>query len=114
MEVKMHDVQDILRAAASASCPKEKVQEVIAWIETMTFREKTIVKKLYGLDGEDKRSLDEIAQGFEVTRKRIKMIHDKAVRKLRSSHELRLEYWRKGRAVPPEEDFRRIKSFIND
>jgi RNA polymerase primary sigma factor len=102
----MRDVMDFLKAVGVeniSSYPKEKLAEVIAWIDTTaTEREKKIVKAYYGL-GEDARTFNEIGKHFDVTSGRIKMICNKAIRKLRRSHALRVKHWRNG-CLPPQED----------
>lgn len=52
-------------------------------IETLTQREKQILRLRFGLDDGNPRTLEEIGRKFNVTRERIRQIEAKALRKLR-------------------------------
>ncbi|MCR5727665.1 MAG: RNA polymerase sigma factor RpoD [Lachnospiraceae bacterium] len=52
-------------------------------LETLTEREKKVLKLRYGLDDGKPRTLEEVGKEFNVTRERIRQIEAKALRKLR-------------------------------
>lgn len=56
-------------------------------LETLTPREREVLKLRFGLDDDRPRTLDEIGREFGVTRERIRQIETKALRKLRHSHQ---------------------------
>lgn len=51
--------------------------------KTLTERERIVLTLRFGLDGEEPRTLDEVARVFNVHRERIRQIEAKAIRKLR-------------------------------
>ncbi len=66
--------------AASYLLLKEQLEEVL---ETLTLREKRVLRLRFGLDDGRARTLEEVGQVFGVTRERIRQIEAKALRKLR-------------------------------
>lgn len=66
--------------AASFNLLKEQLEEVL---ETLTPREREVLRLRFGLDDGKARTLEEVGQKFRVTRERIRQIEAKALRKLR-------------------------------
>jgi RNA polymerase primary sigma factor len=66
--------------AASFLLLKEQLEEVL---ETLSPREKRVLRLRFGLDDGRARTLEEVGQVFGVTRERIRQIEAKALRKLR-------------------------------
>jgi RNA polymerase primary sigma factor len=66
--------------AASFILLKEQLEEVL---ETLTPREKEVLRLRFGLEDGKARTLEEVGQRFRVTRERIRQIEAKALRKLR-------------------------------
>ena len=66
--------------AASMMLLKEQLEEVL---ETLTDREKNVLRLRFGLEDGRSRTLEEVGQSFGVTRERIRQIEAKALRKLR-------------------------------
>ena len=66
--------------AASFMVLKEQLEEVL---ETLTPREKRVLRLRFGLDDGRARTLEEVGHHFQVTRERIRQIEAKALRKLR-------------------------------
>ena len=66
--------------AASFMLLKEQLEEVL---ETLTDREKKVLRLRFGLQDGRARTLEEVGQSFGVTRERIRQIAAKALRKLR-------------------------------
>ncbi|MCL6449745.1 MAG: RNA polymerase sigma factor RpoD [Acetobacteraceae bacterium] len=66
--------------AASFLLLKEQLEEVL---ETLSPREKKVLRLRFGLDDGRARTLEEVGQVFGVTRERIRQIEAKALRKLR-------------------------------
>ncbi len=56
-------------------------------LETLTPRERNVLRLRFGLDDDRPRTLDEIGREFGVTRERIRQIEAKALRKLQHSHQ---------------------------
>ncbi len=65
---------------ASALLLKEHLENVL---ETLTARERNVLRLRYGLDDGRERTLEEVGKSFNVTRERIRQIEAKALRKLR-------------------------------
>lgn len=72
----------------SSDCPvttaaremlKERIDKVL---DTLTYREKEIIRLRYGLDDGCTYTLEEVGKRFQVTRERVRQIEAKAVRKL--------------------------------
>jgi len=66
--------------AATFRLLKEKLEEVL---DTLTPREKKVLRLRFGLEDGRARTLEEVGQYFGVTRERIRQIEAKALRKLR-------------------------------
>ncbi len=65
--------------AASGEMLKERIKEVL---NTLTFREREIIKLRYGLGDGYTYTLEEVGRIFRVTRERVRQIEAKALRKL--------------------------------
>ncbi len=66
--------------AAAYTLLKEQLEEVL---DTLTEREKQVLKLRFGLEDGRSRTLEEVGVEFHVTRERIRQIEAKALRKLR-------------------------------
>jgi RNA polymerase primary sigma factor len=73
----------------NADTPYEQLEEktnnalVHQMIGTLDAREQAILRQRFGLDGDDRKTLEEIGEQFGVTRERIRQIEELALRKLR-------------------------------
>jgi RNA polymerase primary sigma factor len=65
--------------AAAQEMLKEKIESVL---ETLTYREREIIKLRYGIGDGYTYTLEEVGKRFMVTRERVRQIEAKAVRKL--------------------------------
>ena len=52
-------------------------------LQSLTTRERLVLKMRFGIDDGSERTLEEVGQSFAVTRERIRQIESKALRKLR-------------------------------
>lgn len=66
-------------SAATQEMLKEKIESVL---ETLTYREREIIKLRYGIGDGYTYTLEEVGKIFKVTRERVRQIEAKAVRKL--------------------------------
>ncbi|HUU08514.1 MAG TPA: RNA polymerase sigma factor RpoD [Dehalococcoidales bacterium] len=66
--------------AASKQLLKEQIDEVL---DTLTPRERRVLRLRFGLEDGRSRTLEEVGKEFDVTRERIRQIEAKALRKLR-------------------------------
>ncbi len=68
--------------AASRSDMREQLDNAL---ETLTDREKLVLRLRFGLDNGETKTLEEVGKEFHVTRERIRQIEAKALRKLRGT-----------------------------
>ncbi|MDD6919701.1 MAG: RNA polymerase sigma factor RpoD [Eubacteriales bacterium] len=66
--------------AAALSMLKEQLAEVL---DTLTWREREVLKLRFGLENGKAKTLEEVGKEFNVTRERIRQIEAKAIRKLK-------------------------------
>jgi len=66
-------------SAAAHEMLKEKIEQVL---DTLTYRERAIMKLRYGIGGGYTYTLEEVGKRFKVTRERVRQIEAKALRKL--------------------------------
>ena len=64
-------------------------REIERALDTLTTREKEIIKMFFGL-GEPEKTLEEIGDRFNLTRERVRQIKEKAIRRLRTQSKSRL------------------------
>lgn len=55
-------------------------------LKSLTHREEKILRLHFGIDGDSEYTLEDIAKKFDVSRRRIRQIELKALRKLNSRH----------------------------
>ncbi|KMQ51995.1 RNA polymerase sigma factor RpoD [Chitinispirillum alkaliphilum] len=73
------------------SSPEENIQtlsmngEIRKMLETLTERERDIIKLYFGIDHEAAFTLDEIGRRFNITRERVRQIKSKALSRLKAS-----------------------------
>ena len=60
-------------------------EEIGKLLDTLTEREKEILKLYFGIDNEAAFTLDEIGRRFNITRERVRQIKSKALERLKSS-----------------------------
>jgi RNA polymerase primary sigma factor len=65
--------------AATHEMLKEKIRQVL---DTLTYREREIIKLRYGIGDGYTYTLEEVGRRFRVTRERVRQIEAKAIRKL--------------------------------
>ena len=81
-------VSDVVKDE-NADTPYEQLEEktnnalVHEMIGTLDAREQAILRQRFGLDGDDRKTLEKIGEQFGVTRERIRQIEEIALRKLR-------------------------------
>src|SRR6058998_1603117 len=81
-------VADVVKDEA-ADTPYEQLEEktnsamIHEMVQTLDAREQAILRQRFGLDGDDRKTLEEIGEQFGVTRERIRQIEELALRKLR-------------------------------
>lgn len=63
---------------------------IMQWIAALGTRQKTVIEKRYGFNGEDAMTLDQVAQTMGLTRERIRQIQSEAL------HQLRKNFARRG------------------
>ena len=71
------------RDLADIVCVKDTREKVKTALSDLTPREKYVITRRYGFDGEGERTYEEIANEFDVTREKIRQIEAKALRRLR-------------------------------
>ncbi len=79
---------------------KDKVKDVL---DTLTFREREIIKLRYGIGDGYTYTLEEVGRIFRVTRERVRQIEAKAVRKLQHPVRARKLAGFLSGAIPPDE-----------
>lgn len=94
VEGEDNSLLDILSNPDAPSADKTLVteslqREIERALDTLTQREKEIVKMFFGL-GEPEKTLEEIGEKFNLTRERVRQIKEKAIRRLRSQSKSRL------------------------
>src|SRR5688572_7400755 len=88
--------------AAGHEMLKERIDEVL---QTLTFREREIVKLRYGIGDGYTYTLEEVGRIFRVTRERVRQIEAKGVRKLRHPVRARqLASFLDGVTIPDDEE----------
>ncbi len=65
--------------AATYEMLKDKLEKVL---ETLTYREREIIKLRYGIGDGYTYTLEEVGRIFKVTRERVRQVEAKAIRKL--------------------------------
>lgn len=60
-------------------------KEVVANLNMLAPRERTVLACYFGLDGEQQLNLEEIGDRFDLTRERVRQIKERAIRRLRRS-----------------------------
>src|SRR5881296_1562962 len=81
-------VSDVVKDE-NADTPYEQLEEktnnalLHEMIGTLDAREQAILRQRFGLDGDDRKTLEEIGEQFGVTRERIRQIEEIALKKLR-------------------------------
>ena len=58
-------------------------EQTLRVLQTLTPREEKVLRKRFGIGLDNEHTLEEVGQGFDVTRERIRQIEAKALRKLR-------------------------------
>ena len=70
-------------------------EEIERILETLTDREKEVIKLYFGIGEEAAHTLEDIGRRFNLTRERVRQIKEKALRRLKhSSRSLRLKPYR--------------------
>ncbi len=65
---------------------RESLQkEIDRSLSTLTHREASIIRMYYGLNGKHTHTLDEIGEGFYLTRERVRQIKEDAIRRLKKT-----------------------------
>jgi RNA polymerase primary sigma factor len=73
--------------------------EIDQTLESLSEREKEVVKLYFGIGEDTAHTLEEIGQRFNLTRERVRQIKEKALRRLKNSSKGRkLRSFRKGEA----------------
>jgi RNA polymerase sigma factor (sigma-70 family) len=62
---------------------KEDEHLINRMLKTLSKKEEIVIKKMFGLDGEDTHTFEQLGEIFGVSRERIRQIESKALRKLR-------------------------------
>ena len=64
---------------------RERMQKVLAAVQLLEPREKTVLKLRFGMDGERRRTLKEIGKILRVSRERVRQIERLAMARLMSN-----------------------------
>jgi len=98
--------------AAGHEMLRERINEVL---NTLTFREREIIKLRYGIGDGYTYTLEEVGRIFRVTRERVRQIEAKAVRKLRHPVRARqLSSFLDGTPIETDEDFDDLDLSLED
>ncbi len=98
--------------AAGHEMLRERINEVL---NTLTFREREIIKLRYGIGDGYTYTLEEVGRIFRVTRERVRQIEAKAVRKLRHPVRARqLSSFLDGTPIDTGEDFEDLDLPLDD
>ena len=62
--------------------PKTVTEDLLRVLQTLTYREREIIKLRYGLGDSYTYTYEEIARIFKVTRERVRQVEAQAIRKL--------------------------------
>jgi len=80
--------------AAKAACTAERTTQIAQCLQTLTPREQAIVRARFGLDDGEARTLEELGQGLQLSRERVRQIEARALEKLRHPARMpRLRDW---------------------
>ena len=80
------DLAPLPEDAVETTIRNETIRQIL---EILSPRERRVIELRYGLDGEERRTLDEIGRTFSVTRERIRQIENQSLKKLRAPALLR-------------------------
>ena len=58
-------------------------EEVMAALETLSGRERTVLEMYFGINRDSAMTLNEIGEEFDLTRERVRQIKEKAIQRLR-------------------------------
>lgn len=70
-------------ASVSNSIGFEANETILNVIDTLNPREADVIRRRFGLDGNDRETLDDIGRSYDISKERVRMIESKALRKLR-------------------------------
>ena len=82
------NLYDVLRSGESPNPDRELMHdslrtEIERALETLTPREADVVRLYFGLAGQHSMTLEEIGETFDLTRERVRLIKEKAIRRLK-------------------------------
>ena len=60
-------------------------KEIERALSTLTFREASIIRLYFGLNGKHQHTLEEIGEAFSLTRERVRQIKEKAIKRLKQT-----------------------------
>ncbi len=84
------NMYDVLLSTDSPSPDKGLIteslrREIERALSTLTYREASIIKLYYGLNGKNPNTLEEIGEAFNLTRERVRQIKEKAIKRLKQA-----------------------------
>jgi RNA polymerase primary sigma factor len=87
------ELGDVLEQESVPSAERELIrtsfeEQVRAMVSQLDEKEREVINRRFGLDGEEPRTLQEIGEALGLSRERIRQIESKAKEKLRRSHEV--------------------------
>ncbi len=90
IEGEDNNLYDVIKSEDSPKTDKKLLieslqKEINRVLNTLSSREREIVKLYYGLDNNPPHTLEEIGEKFGLTRERVRQIKEKAIRKLKHS-----------------------------